>query len=126
MHVVVFASVASVLSPPRTIGGYLDQSPALGGGDDETFDDDLHFGCDNDDSVGDGSDIDDGDGNEDDGDDSFNLWDFHFPLAFASACASSTSDVQCHGTCSEVASVVVGVFIVICVFIMSVTSPSPP
>ncbi len=123
MHVVVVASVASVLSPPWTIGGYLERSPSSGGGDDENLDDDLHFGCGSDDSVGDGFDTDDGDGNEGDGDDGKHPWDFHFPLAFASACASSTSDVQCHGTRSEVASVVVGVFVVICVFTMSVTSP---
>ena len=57
-------------------------------------------------------------------DDDDNLWDFHVPLAFASARASSTSDVQCDGTCGEVASVVMGVFVVIpCVFIVSVASP---
>ena len=91
--------------------------PASGGGDEGTFDDDLRFGCDDDDSVGDGFDTDDDDCNEDDGDDSFNLW------ASASACASSTSDVQCQGTRSGVASVVVGVFVVICVFTASVMSP---
>ena len=94
--------------------------PASGGGDGRTFDDDLRFCCDDDDSVGDGCDTDDGDGNDDDGDDSFNLW------ASAIACASSTSDVQCQGTRSGVASVVVGVFVVIFVFTMSVMSISPP
>ena len=29
----------------------MEQSPAPGGGDDETFDDNLHFGCDNDDNL---------------------------------------------------------------------------
>ena len=93
MDIVVVAFIASVLSPPWAINKYMQQLPASGGGDEGTFDDDLRFGCDDDDSVGDGFDTDDDDCNEDDGDDSFNFWDFHIPLAFASACTSSTSDV---------------------------------
>ncbi len=93
MGLVVVVFVASVLSPPWAISEYMLQLPDSGGGDEETFDDDLRFCCDDDDSVDDGSDTDGGGGNEDDGDDSFNLWDFHIPLAFAIACTSSMSDV---------------------------------